>query len=204
MLKPIDQTSRIEGHPQIDFAQGTLPVRFADELVAAKQRSPVLKWIETSLTKAWNWIQKTPSLRGIRNFLAKVYHWIKYDLFFLFNDEEEEFNEEYRTEIAEFQDLYLDMMDAKTEAGRRTVKKNFYGLSKGLQKLIKEELCTILKADRTDLSPDEISTRVNEVMNDPFKSFDVEANKEKMEGNIIRDPRLEPMARAILSTKNKL
>jgi len=204
MLKPIDQTSRIEGHPQIDFAQGTLPVRFADELVAAKQQSPVLKWIETSLTKAWNWIQKTPSLRGIRDFLAKVYHWIKYDLFFLFNDEEEELNEEYRAEIDEFYNLYYDMVGADTDAGRRTVKKNFYNLSKGLQKLIKEELYTILKEDRRDLSSDEISARVDEVVNDPFKSFDERANRENMEGNTMVDSRLEPMARAIMSTISKL
>lgn len=204
MITPIDQTSRVEWQPQMDFVQRTMPVTFADRLVTAKAQSPILKWIETSATKLWSWIQKTPALRGIREFLVKVFRFIKYDVLFLFNDEEEELIKEYQSEIGEFYNLYNDMLGPNTDAGRRTIKKNFYDLSRGLQKLIKDELYRILQGDRRDLSSEEISKRVSEVLSDPFKIYDEEINKAKMEGNVEKDARIQPLSRAIMSTISKL
>lgn len=202
MLTPVRETTRTES-PKIDFAKGSIPHVFNDQLVSAKKTSKVYKWFETKLSKIWIWLKTAPALKGVRAIVTKVYNWLNYYLFSVFNDEREASNRLIK-KLGKFRSVFYELEAAGTDAGRTSVKNKFRGLGSELQKLIKEEIFTVLKKDRPDKTDAELNQRVQEVLDNPFIDFAADHPVANENVNPMANHTIAPMGRAIYGAMQKL
>lgn len=168
---------------------------FPDQLLSASKGGAIMRNMTGSFKRFYNVVQRIPIFRKILAILESLYRFIKYDIFFLFNDEEEELKESYRDQIEEFEDVFQREFGPNTDEGREAIRNRYFKLEPDAQKMIKEEVLKILKLDRPDLAKDEIQSRRDELLKDPFKVFD---------GLDEDDPKSYVMPRAINSALRQL
>lgn len=200
MLEPIGKNTRVEILNQIHSANGHVPPRFNDEIVSSRKPSPVLKWFANLFSKIWIWIQRARILSGVRNLAYRISNWLRVNVFVFFEDEQAK-RKLFELKIDKYRRVYYEMLGAKTDAARKKVKNKFQKLPAELQELFKEQLLSILKNDRPDLSEEQVKTRLEHVLEDPFLVFDTDRPSMKKH---MANHHTEPMARASYATVNKI
>lgn len=200
MLEPIGKNTRIEIPRQVHSANGPLIPRFNDEIVSSRRPSPVLKWFANLFSRIWLWIQRARILSGVRNLAYRISNWLRVNVFAFFEDEQAK-RKLFELKIDKFRNVYYEMLGSKTAAARKKVKNKFQKLPLELREIFKEQILSILKNDRPDLSEDQLKTRLEQVLEDPFLVFDTDRpSMKKHMGNHLT----EPMARASFATVNKI
>lgn len=192
MLEPIGKTTRVEIPSQIHGVSEPVSRRFNDQIVSARRPSPILNWFKNVFSKIWLWMQKARILSGVRNFLYKVSIWLKENVFAFFEDETAS-RKLFELKIDKFIRVYFEMLGGKSKAGSQKVKDKFKKLPAEVQTLFKEQILSILKNDRPDLSEEILKTRLGQVLSDPFIVFDTDRPSTKKH---MADHHTEPMARA--------
>lgn len=148
-----------------------------------KSNAPASKDCLSSLAK------KVPFIRWAVDLFSRLIHWVKYHVLFLIFDETEEALNKSIKQIDKYHDLFYSLATAETEAGRNTLKTAFKKLSSDVQKLLKETLLDVLRADSPALSEEQLQAQFKQVLIDPFIKFDHDLPEEEQ--------KIAPFGRAI-------
>ena len=116
--------------------------------------------------------KKVPFIRWVVDLFSRLIHWVKYHVLFLIFDEAEEVLNKSIKQIDKYHDLFYSLATAETDAGRNTLKTAFKKLSSDDQKLLKETLLDVLRADSPGLTEEQLQAQFKQVLADPFIKFD--------------------------------